>query len=237
MDKLDYHVQLKVDITAERAIKAIGNISGWWAQEVDGNADKVGDQFTVHFGKTWGKFRVTELNRNRVVWAVADCYLDLLQETKEWNGTRLIFLLNSAGDKTAIDITHEGLTPEKECFHDCTKGWNYYFQESLFGFLEKEQGLPGAGIHAWLESEGKICKGKIYTPNQVSTEMSGDLLLLDVRQTKVEQVLSAYSVRPFNGEVGKLRGDYYMLLNNEPELLELLKKFVSSVIQYSQSTV
>jgi hypothetical protein len=227
MDKLSYHVQLKVNTTAEQAIKAIGDASGWWAQEVDGNAKKQGNQFTVHFGKTWGKFRVSELNDNHIVWAVTDCYLDLLEDTKEWNGTRLIFQFSSADDKTVIDVTHEGLTPDKECFNDCTKGWNFYFRESLFGYLEKEQGLPGAGIHAWLQSDGKIYKGKIYTRDQLSTEMSGDLLLLDVKQTRVEQVLSAYSVSPFNGDAGKFRGDYYMLLNNEPGLLDLLQNFVS----------
>ncbi len=227
MDKLDYHVQLNVNTTVERAVKAISNVSGWWAQELDGVAEKQGDQFTVHFGKTWGKFCVSELSRDRIVWAVTDCYLDLLKDPKEWNGTRLIFRLSSEGDQTVIDVTHEGLSPDKECFNDCTKGWNFYFQESLFGYLEKEHGLPGAGIHAWLESNGKVLKGKIYTRNQLSTEMNGDLLLLDVKQTKVEQVLSAYSVRSFNGEVGKPRGDYYMLLNNEPGLLEDLQNFVT----------
>ena len=227
MDKLDYHVQLKVNTTAERAIEAISNVPGWWAQEVDGAAKKLGDQFTVHFGKTWGKFRVSELSRDRIVWAATDCYLDLLKDPKEWKGTRLIFQFGRADDKTVIDITHEGLTPDKECFNDCTNGWNFYLRESLFSYLEKAQGLPGAGIHAWLESDGKVCKGKIYTRDQLSTEMSGDLLLLDVKQTRVEQVLSAYTVKPFNGEVGKPRGDYYMLLNNEPGLLEHLQNFVS----------
>jgi len=226
MDKLDYHVQLKVNTTAEQAIKAISNVSGWWAQEVNGTAKKRGDEFTVHFGKTWGKFHLSELSRDRIIWAVTDSYLDLLEDTKEWNGTRIIFRFGSVGDQTVIDITHEGLTPDKECFNDCTKGWSFYFQESLLAYLEKEQGLPGAGIHAWLESDGKICKGKIYARDQLSTEMSGDLLLLDVKQTKVEQVLSAYSVKLYNGEVGKPRGDYYMLLNNEPGLLEHLQNFV-----------
>ncbi len=227
MDKLDYHVQLKVNTTAGQAIKAISNVPGWWAQEVDGTAKKQGDQFTVHFGKTWGKFLVSELSCDRIMWAVTDSYLDLLKDTKEWNGTRLTFQFGSVGDQTVIDITHEGLTPDKECFNDCTNGWNFYFRESLYGYLEKETGLPGIGIHAWLESNGKVYKGKIYTHDQLSSEMSGDLLLLDVKQTKVEQVLSAYSVRPFNGEVGKPDGDYYMLLNNEPGLLERLQNFVS----------
>jgi hypothetical protein len=226
MDKLDYHVQINVNTSAEQAIKAISHVSGWWAQEVDGTAKKQGDEFTVHFGKTWGKFRVSELSHDYIIWTVADCYLDLLKNTKEWNGNRLIFRVGRVGDQTIIDITHEGLTPDKECFNDCTKGWNFYFKESLPGYLEKEQGLPGAGIHAWLETDGKVFKGKIYTRDQLSTEMSGDLLLLDVKQTRVEQVLSAYSVKTFNGGVGKLRGDYYMLLNNEPGLSERLQNFV-----------
>jgi len=226
MEKMDYHIQFTVNTTAAQATKAISNVAAWWAQELDGAAKKQGDEFTTQFGKTWGKFRVTELGEDRIVWEVTDCYLDLLKDTKEWKGTRIIFELNSTGDQTIIDITHEGLTPDKECFYDCTNGWDFYFGESLFNYLENDQGLPGAGIHAWLESDGRIFKGKIYTRDQVSGEMSGDLLLLDVKQMKVEQVLSAYSVRPFNGVVGKPKGDYYMLMNNEPGLLEHLQNFV-----------
>jgi hypothetical protein len=151
----------------------------------------------------------------------------LLENTREWNGTRLIFQFSAKDDQTIIDIMHEGLTPDKECFTDCTKGWNFYFQESLLGYLEKEQGMPGAGIHAWLESEGKVFKGKIYTKDQLSAEMIGELLLLDVKETKVEQVLSAYSVRLFIGVVEGLQGEYYMLLNNEPGLIERLQNFVN----------
>ena len=40
MEKPDYHVQLKVNTTAEQAIKAISNVSAWWAQELDGTAKK-----------------------------------------------------------------------------------------------------------------------------------------------------------------------------------------------------
>lgn len=235
MDKPDYHIQIKVNTTVAQAVKAISNVAGWWAQEVDGTANKQGDEFTVHFGKTWGKFQVSELGRNRIVWTVADSYLDLLQDTKEWKDTRIIFQFSSAGDQRVIDITHEGLTPDKECFNDCTNGWNFYFGESLCNYLEKKQGLPGAGIHAWLESDGTIYKGKIYTRNQLSTEMSGDLLLLDVKQTKVEQVLSAYSVRPFKGEFGSLKGDYYMLLQDEPGLLECLQNFVGQTSNHELS--
>lgn len=227
MDKLDYHVQLKVDTTAEQAATGISNVAAWWAQEVDGTAKKQGDEFMVHFGKTWGKFRVSELSNDRIVWTATDCYLDLLKDTKEWKGTRLVFQLSSVAKQTVIDVTHEGLAPDKECFTDCTKGWDFYFKESLFGYLENAQGLPGSGIHAWLEIGGKIYRGKIYTREQLSTEMSGDLLLLDVKQTKVEQVLSAYAAKPFNDRPGKLQGDYYMLLNNEPGLLEHLQNFVT----------
>lgn len=227
MEGLDYHIRLSVNTTAAETIKAICNVPAWWAQVMDGVAEKMGDQFTVHFGKTWGKFRVAELSREQIVWAVTDCHLALLKDTEEWKGTRIIFRISVADDRTLIDITHEGLTPDKECFIDCTNGWNFYFRESLFNYLEEEQGLPGAGIHAWLESDGRIFRGKVYTRDQFCTEMSGELLLVDVKQMKVEQVLSAYSVWLFNGEVGKLQGDYYMLLNKEPGLSEHLQNFLS----------
>jgi hypothetical protein len=55
-------------------------------------------------------------------------------------------------------------------------------------------------------------------------------LLLDIRETKVEQVRAAYAVRPFNGEVGPLKGAYYMLLHNEPGLLQVLQEFADQTV-------
>lgn len=225
----NYQVQLKVSSATEKAVACISEVNAWWAQEVEGTAQKTGDEFTVHFGKTWATFRVDELTTEHIVWAVTDCYLDLLEDTKEWNGTRLVFEL-SGHAPTLIDITHEGLTPAKQCFEDCQKGWDFYFKESLQSYLEKAQGSPGAGIHAWLEIAGQVYKGKLYSAEQRADEMSGDLLLLDVKRTKGEQVLSAHSIRPFNDETGALNGSYYMLLKNEQGLLEQLQLWQTSGI-------
>ena len=225
MQNQDYFVQLVATASIENVVSGISAVKDWWAQEVDGSAESVGEQFTVHFGKTWATFEVTEHGRKQILWEVKDCYMDLLSDTKEWNNTRLKFLFNETGNQTRIDITHEGLTPAKSCFNDYLKGWDFYFKESLFAVLNKKKGLPGQGIHAWLSAYGHIYKGKLYPSDQLNSEMKGDLLLIDIRETKGEQVLSAHCVRPFSGQIGKLDGTHYMLLKNTPGLRETLELF------------
>jgi len=230
METQNYNTQISVGIPVSQAIHGILNIKGWWAQDIDGAPKKIGDTFTVHFGNTWALFEVTALSANKMAWTVTDCYLDLLQNVHEWTGTSLLFDLHADKDVSVINITHQGLTPDKECFNDCRKGWAFYLEESLFAFLNKQQGQPGAGIHAWIDMGSEILKGKLYVPGQIPTEMKGDLLLLDVKQTKGEQVLAGYAMRSFSGEPGQLSGKYFMLMNNRPGLSELLQQFVNGTV-------
>jgi len=41
-----------------------------------------------------------------------------------------------------VDFTHIGLTPEIECFDNCSHGWNFYLQKSLVGLINENHGLP-----------------------------------------------------------------------------------------------
>lgn len=147
MENKNYHIRLEPKKLPADLWQTILNIPAWWAQQTDGYPQQAGDHFTVHFGTTWGTFLVREISYDRMVWEVSDSYLDLLADTKEWNGTRLIFELTRPN---VIEVIHEGLTPEKQCFSDCEKGWNFFLGESLIQYLEDAQGLPANGIHAWL---------------------------------------------------------------------------------------
>jgi hypothetical protein len=225
MDQKNYHTEIDVACDRESSVAGIHNIRAWWAQDVEGNADKVGDRFTVRFGNTWAIFEIVVMVKDEIIWSVVDSYLDLLDDKKEWNDTKLICQITTVDQKTRIDLTHQGLTPEKQCFEDCTKGWNFYINNSLSGFLDRNEGLPGEGIHAWLSIDGAVYEGKLYTKDQTARELTGDLIILDVKQVRGEAVQSNYSVKKFDGNTGNLRGSYYMLIKYQSNLLGKLESF------------
>jgi hypothetical protein len=48
----------------------------------------------------------------------------------------MIFELFDDGTTTTLRFTHEGLTPEKECYDRITKGWEIVIGERLTGSLK-----------------------------------------------------------------------------------------------------
>jgi len=41
---------------------------------------------------------------------------------------------------TELKFTHEGLTPEVECFKDCKPGWTHWIKTSLFSYFTTKKG-------------------------------------------------------------------------------------------------
>jgi hypothetical protein len=142
----NYETTIFVGTSPGNAIKAINNVSGWWAADTIGNSEKPGDTFTVHFGKTFSSFKIAELIPYRkIVWEVLDCNMDMLADKKEWQGTKIVWDITTEDDRTHVTMTHVGLVPEKECYNDCRNGWNFYIRKSLFGLLAVQEGLPNSG--------------------------------------------------------------------------------------------
>jgi hypothetical protein len=54
----------------------------------------------------------------------------------------MIFEINSQENKTVLYFTHEGLSPEKECYAMCEKGWDIVIKDWLFHFISV--GTPSA---------------------------------------------------------------------------------------------
>lgn len=59
----------------------------------------------------------------------------LQNDKHEWTNTEMIFEIITAGDKTILHFTHEGLIPEKECYSICEKGWSMIIKDWLFHFI------------------------------------------------------------------------------------------------------
>lgn len=139
----DYHSTVSTEIPPEEAFKKIANVSAWWTKGTTGSAEKVGDTFKVDWGETWVDFRVVEaVPGRRIVWQVTDCHLPWLKDKSEWNGTKVVWELETANGVTRVTMTHVGLTPAAECFQSCEAGWNFYFGKSLLKLFTDNRGLP-----------------------------------------------------------------------------------------------
>ncbi len=78
----------------------------------------------------------------KIVWLTTDCNLHFLKDKKEWKDTQIVWEFQPEDDKVKIIMTHVGLSPDIECFEDCTKGWNHYIKTSLYQLLTEGEGQP-----------------------------------------------------------------------------------------------
>lgn len=142
MTKQNFKCSFSANISADVAIKKICNIPVWWGITFSGSAEKENDKFIVKMGgDSFFNFTVTELIPNeRTVWYVEDCNMPWYTDKKEWAGTKLIFDLSENDGEITVTFTHEGLTPEIECYKDCQTGWTHWIQRSLLSYLTTGKG-------------------------------------------------------------------------------------------------
>jgi hypothetical protein len=143
MEKQNFTSSISAKIGAGEAIKKISNVPGWWGITFSGNSEKQADQFIVKMGgDSFFNFTVTELiPGKKVVWLVTDCNMPWYTDKKEWTNTKLIFDLIEDGGVTTLTFTHEGLTPNVECYKDCEPGWTHWIKTSLFSYFTTGKGV------------------------------------------------------------------------------------------------
>lgn len=142
MKTQDFTTTLLVDQSPEEVFNAIMNVRGWWSglfeEDIKGKSNKIDDEFTFHAGggAHYSKQKLVELvPGKKVVWLVTDSKLDFLTHKEEWSGTKFGFDIAEQNGKTKIVFTHEGLTPEVECYNACAPAWTQYVQERLLHSL------------------------------------------------------------------------------------------------------
>jgi hypothetical protein len=135
---------ITVDRTPEEAFAAINDVRGWWSGEIEGNTERLGDEFTYRYEDVHlSKQRITEsIPGKRVAWEVQDGYLNFVQDKTEWQGTVITFDISKNGDQTEIRFTHQGLVPEFECFDNCSNAWGFYINSSLRSLITSGRGEP-----------------------------------------------------------------------------------------------
>jgi hypothetical protein len=140
----DFTTILAVDQSPKRVFDAVNNVRGWWSGQIDGRTDELGAEFTYryeHLHRSTQKITDFVPGR-RVVWHVADSYLDFVNDKTEWNGTDIIFEIAGNGGKTELRFTHAGLVPSVECYGKCVGAWTFYVGESLRDLITTGNGDP-----------------------------------------------------------------------------------------------
>ena len=143
MEQNDFNCSISAKMSADEVIKKISNVPEWWGITFTGSAEKQNDQFVVRMGgDSFFDFTVAELiPGKRLVWLVTDCHMPWYTDKKEWAGNKLIFDLHENDGETALTFTHEGLTPQVECYNDCAPGWGHWIKTSLFSYLTTGKGV------------------------------------------------------------------------------------------------
>lgn len=144
MSDHSFTTNFSVDRTPKQAFEAINNVRGWWSGEIEGNTHELGDEFTYRYKDVHrSKQRLIEVvPEKRVVWLVLDAYLNFIEDSSEWNGTKIVFEISDKGGRTEVRFTHQGLVRDHECFDACSSAWNSYINGSLRSLMTTGKGHP-----------------------------------------------------------------------------------------------
>jgi len=146
---LDYQRKIEVSASADTAYRALTKEFGsWWTRTVT-VFDRVGDHVTFKFPpqESFWIFEATRLEQGRCVELLCIEAHHLIADKpkadrEEWLGTRIEWLIEPAGEMTAITFRHDGLKPDLDCWEVCEAGWNHFFVGSLQSYLNNGQGMP-----------------------------------------------------------------------------------------------
>ncbi|MEJ0082166.1 MAG: hypothetical protein WDM78_14765 [Puia sp.] len=72
----DYHTDIDVHVSVQKAFDAICRVSAWWTENTEGSTVHLNDEFTVRFGETFRSLESSKsLPAQKLVWHVLDCNL------------------------------------------------------------------------------------------------------------------------------------------------------------------
>jgi hypothetical protein len=157
----NFSTTISVNNTPKEVFDAINNVRGWWSESVEGNTNKLNEEFLYYYKDVHiSKMRIVEFVPNRkVVWLVLDNHFNFTEDKTEWNDTKIVFEISEKGDKTELLFTHVGLVPEYECYNVCHDAWTSYIQGSLKDLITTGTGKPNAkegGLNADLIEKWKL---------------------------------------------------------------------------------
>lgn len=142
MAATDFTYTLLTERTPQEVFQAITDVRSWWSglysEEYSGETEKLYDEFSFRAGDGahYSKQKLVEVIPNKkVVWLITESELTFLEKTDEWVGTKVIFEISEKDGKTQLVFTHQGLTPEIECYDSCAPAWSTYLEEKLLPLI------------------------------------------------------------------------------------------------------
>ena len=142
MTNQDFTTSILVDQSAAEVFKAVNNPRAWWSEDIDGNTDKLNDEWTYHFQDNHrSKMTTIEMTPDKkVVWLVEDNYFKFTKDSTEWTGNKITFEISKQGNKTQLVFTQIGLVPTYECYNVCRDAWTGFIQKSLKNLITMGKG-------------------------------------------------------------------------------------------------
>ncbi len=145
MKATDFTFTLTSNRTPEQVFKAITDVRSWWSglysERFEGQTEKLNDEFSflAGDGAHYSKQKLIEVIPNkRIVWLIIDGSLSFVEKKGEWIGTKVIFDISEKDGKTELVFTHQGLTPEIECYESCAPAWTQYLHEKLLPIINNQ---------------------------------------------------------------------------------------------------
>lgn len=145
MKEQNYTTSILVNATAKEAFKSINSVSKWWTENLEGNCQKLDDEFMVRFSDVHVSTQklIEMIPDSKIVWLVTDSKLNFIEDQSEWTNTRISFEISEQGStQSLIRFTHWGLVPEMECYDACSNAWSQYLH-SLLSLITTGKGQPG----------------------------------------------------------------------------------------------
>ena len=158
MQQSNFTTEIIVDRSPREVYSAINNVRGWWSEEIEGNTDKVGEEWYYHYQDVHRcRIKIMEMIPDKkVTWQVLDNYFSFTTNKDEWKDNKIIFEITQRGDNTHLQFTQLGLVPEYECYDICQDAWNTYVQKSLYSMLTTGVGQPNGKEKPQTEHEKNL---------------------------------------------------------------------------------
>lgn len=133
MEKENFTYQIISSKTPESIFELLLNVDQWWSglyeETIKGKSHHLNDEFTFEAGQGmhYSKQKLVELVPNKkIAWLVTESKLTFLSDAGEWTNSKLLFDISKENNKTIVTFTHDGLTPQIECYDQCYSGWTGY---------------------------------------------------------------------------------------------------------------
>lgn len=139
----NFTLTLLTDQAPQKVFQAICNVRNWWtgyyAEEIEGSTEQLNDEFSFRAGEGvhYSKHKLVEVVPDKkIVWLTTESDFSFIEKRNEWTGTNVIFEISKKGNQTQLVFTHEGLSPEVECYDACAPAWTAYLQNKLLPLIE-----------------------------------------------------------------------------------------------------